>query len=117
MQAFTLEFHAVDPTTLILSTSGDMNMESAEALRKELTARVQGGGRTFLVDATKMEAIDSPAVSVLFSLLKLLSPVSGSVCIFGANLHVRKMLDLVQITRYVSIYASQEEALRALAAR
>jgi anti-anti-sigma factor len=89
----------------------DLHAQDTQVVRHELENKIRSGTRIFIIDAAQMDGIEASAISLIFTLLKLLSSVGGSVRIAGANSHVTKILNLTQITRYVPIYRSIEDAL------
>jgi anti-anti-sigma factor len=91
----------------IASTSHDAVLSAYQSLPKDKTKIV-------LLDFTKVEYINSSGIALVIQLLIEASGAEQRISAFGLSAHFTKVFTMVGITKYATLYASQDAALAAL---
>jgi anti-sigma B factor antagonist len=107
MAAYHLDYEQIQSGVQLLRISGEITSQSAPALRAEVSNLIDSGCKTFVFDFSAVDDIDSVGISALL----VISKMAAKTAIFGANTHIQKTLELAQVTRYIKVTRTQEEAL------
>ncbi len=68
-----------------------------------------------VLDLSRLRFVDSSGLGAILSCLRQLSAKGGDLKLCGMTKQVRAVFELVRMHRIFDIYATQQEALRALA--
>lgn len=102
--------HAVE----VLRFTGDIASTSREAVLGTYQALSKDAARLILLDFTKVDYINSSGIALVIQLLIEASNAGQKVYAFGLSAHFTKVFTMVGITRYAQLFASEDEALKAL---
>jgi len=97
-----------------IETSGELDLYSAPELKRRLSAAIDEGNGTLVVDLTQATFVDSTTLGVLVGAKKRLAPEGGSVSVVCPQNEVRRLFEVTGINRVFEIYETREEALAAL---
>ena len=101
--------HLVDGV-VVLSLSGRLNMVSAVTLRQTIGSLVQDGSSRFVVDLSGISFMDSSGLGALISGLKSARQAGGDLRIAAPTEQVQLVLQLTNMERVLTPYASAESA-------
>lgn len=87
-----------------------LDMQSREEFMHKAIPALEGE-LNVLLDLEALEFIDSSGIGALLSCKKELDKVDGKITIATHNVTIKKLLDLVRLTRVISIFNTVEEAL------
>jgi anti-sigma B factor antagonist len=90
-----------------------LGADKAPAFKQTMGKFIADGERTFILDLSAVEFIDSTGLGAILSLLKQLGK-GGEVMICGATGTVASMFKLTRMDRVFSLYANANEAAAAL---
>jgi anti-sigma B factor antagonist len=98
----------------VLRFEGDIASTSREAVLGAYQALSKDTDKIVLLDFTKVEYINSSGIALVIQMLIEASGAAQKVSAFGLSAHFTKVFTMVGITKYATLYASQDEALAAL---
>jgi anti-sigma B factor antagonist len=97
-----------------LALAGELDIADVPRLEQELDAAVAASTGAFLIDLTALEFLDSSGIRLLLRARALLGRADRGfalICPFGP---VRRAIELTGVSDLFTIYASREDAARAL---
>ncbi len=97
-------------TATIVTIEGKMNGASAEESRDQLRAVILDGGARLVLDLSGVTYVDSTALSVLVSTLKLARKEGGDLVLLGPTPPVRSLLEVTRLDRIFHIFEDEESA-------
>ena len=98
----------------VLRLEGDIASTSREAVLGLYQTLPKEETKTVLLDFTKVEYINSSGIAIVIQLLMEATNAGQKIAACGLSAHFTKVFTMVGITKYASLYASQEIALTAL---
>lgn len=111
MGDFDLESKAVGPGIWLMRLSGKVSALHTPGLRPEVERLMESGYKTFIFDFSAVTDIDSTGIGAFLAVAKVLLNVHGAARIFGPSSHIKKVLELAHLTRYIDVFPSQEDAV------
>lgn len=106
-----------DPEAMVFRLSGKMTgtQECYEFL-DDVRDAVHGGNPNIVLSLANVEKISSPGIGILAACYTSVTRVGGRLCIVAVPDHVATLLKIVCLWEVLPRYASESEALAALAA-
>jgi anti-sigma B factor antagonist len=99
-----------DGVTVLTVDEARLDAATCPRFRNEAAEGVTNGGRVVL-DASKLEFVDSTGLGALVSLLKTVGP-SGTLVVAGAGKQILKLLAVTKLDRVFTLENTPEEAVR-----
>lgn len=93
-----------------VATAGKLNMASAPELRRVVAAASADGGVRIVVNLADTEFMDSSGLGTLVGCLKAAREAGGDLRIANVQEQVRMVLELTNMDRIFTPYASVESA-------
>jgi stage II sporulation protein AA (anti-sigma F factor antagonist) len=98
---------------LIIRLEGELDHHYASRIRQAADAAVAAGDiRRIIFDFTRVGFMDSSGIGVIMGRYKLMQSVGGSVAAFGFSPMLDKLISMSGITKLISVYSTEQEALR-----
>ncbi|CFX51424.1 Anti-sigma F factor antagonist [Syntrophomonas zehnderi OL-4] len=98
--------------TLIVKLKGELDMQVADKLRKELDKKLENEKiENLIINLGKVTFIDSSGLGVIIGRYKKVSSRKGKMYIVGANPSVEKILVFCGINKLVPIYGSEQDII------
>jgi anti-sigma B factor antagonist len=91
-----------------------LNSSIAPDLKSALVMLNAQGKRNIILDLSEVQYADSSGLSALLRANSLCNASSGLFVVFGLNAHVRKLIEITQLDRVVTILPSQQESIEAV---
>jgi anti-anti-sigma factor len=79
--------------------------------------RLEEGARRFVWNLQQLEKLNSITLGVFISSLKTVRDSGGCVVLHSVPAEAKEMLELTQISQYIDIFNTEEEARQHLARR
>lgn len=98
-----------------LKLSGRIYADAAPQLKDHLMALAEKDLRGLLVDASKLEQIDSSGLNVFVSLLKQIRPDGGKIAFYGLNANLKRVFEITKLATVMSVAEERGVALGSLA--
>ncbi|MDJ1169738.1 STAS domain-containing protein [Roseofilum sp. BLCC_M154] len=97
-----------------IQPSGILDSTKAGQFRDEVSALVQSGADTILIDLKDVTFIDSSGLGALVAALKTVRSAGGKLLICSINEQVRMLFELTSMDRVFEVLSSREEFERQL---
>lgn len=109
---FTTEYP--EPNISSVHIQGEIDLYSSSALRTEFTRLIDQGYTRLILDAEKLEYMDSSGVGVLIHLLQKLKARNGRLAVCRLNGSPLRVLEMSNIISLLDVYSNMKEAITAL---
>lgn len=97
---------------MIVRLAGELDQHYASKLRTEIDTNVANKGiHKIIFDFSNVGFMDSSGIGVIMGRYRLMQSVGGSVCAFGINPRLDKLIEMSGIKRIISIYTDEQYAL------
>jgi anti-sigma B factor antagonist len=98
----------------VLDVRGEIDLDSAPALREQLTALVDGAAGDVVADLTNTSFIDSTGLAALVAGNNRAQAVGGSVRVVCSQPRILKLFRITALDEVLKIYPSRDEAVAAV---
>lgn len=88
---------------VLVTLSGSIYVEEAAAIRENLISYIDRGNKTFVIDLSDVDYIDSSGLGVLVAIQKRALQNGGSVIIRGLKGLVKDLFELTRLTKVFEI--------------
>ena len=109
-RGLTSVFHVsstmVDDGIARIGVVGEADLSTAPELRAALTAAIDGGARSVLVDLSRTTFIDSTTLGVLMGAVRRLRSRDGEIAIVCRDRNIRKIFEITLLDRIFSVFDS-----------
>ena len=112
-EQFTMDV-SVENQAVILRTNGYLNNVAGENIAEECYKQIDDGMVNFLLDLTHTKMVNSIGVSILIEIIEKLQDVDGKLGYCNLAPIVEKTFNIMVITQYSQVFASEEEGLSEL---
>ena len=92
-----------------------LDASKAPALREALTKRIDAGEQTVILDLSKVNFMDSSALSALIAAVKKMGPL-GTIAVAEMRPPVEKLLKITRMDRVFPLHATVDDAVAKLSA-
>ena len=106
---------ACDGRTAVLRLRGRLDASTASALL-EHRAALQGDGQNLVLNLAEVSFLGSSGVGAMLVLVERFAERAGAVHFAAPSQAVRSVVDLLELGEHLPIHATEDEAVRALAA-
>ncbi|MEA4890106.1 MAG: STAS domain-containing protein [Clostridiaceae bacterium] len=98
----------------VLVVEGRIDSTTSAELEKKLISLIETDGvKDIAMDFTAMDYISSAGLRVLLMAAKKAGKLGGKAVLAGLNANVKEVFDISGFSNILSIYTSQEEAVKA----
>ena len=99
---------------VIIETDGYLNNEGGEAISAICYEKIKGGQHKFLINMAGTKVVNSIGVSILIEIIEKLQEVDGKIGYYNLAPIVSKTFNIMGLTKYSTVFATEEEAVGAL---
>jgi len=99
--------------TFVILVEGELDMNTAGQLERELEAPLAASGSSLLIDLSHCEFIDSTGIALLVKTWQQLGG-NGRLALCGVAAQVERVLDVTGLDSTIPTHASREDALARL---
>ena len=96
-----------------LSLEGKVYADAAPELKAALFTAAERGMKLLVVDASKLEQIDSAGLGVFVEILKKIRPSGGKIVFFGLNQNIERVFEITKLWKVISVAKTREDAIGA----
>ena len=115
--AFSITDDRADALTTVLSVTGEVDMKTSPSFQRGLLRAIGAGKSGLVVDLSRVEFVDSAALTSLASAFDALRRRGGgSLAIVAPDSRMRALFEVARLDREFQIYDSRAEALEGLSA-
>lgn len=95
----------------VLDVVGEIDIYTTPQFKEELTAVIDRGFPSIVVNMRKVSYMDSSGFSALLSATKRLRPINGSLHLCCCNDGIRRMLQITRLDSIFGVYANEDDAV------
>jgi len=99
---------------IVLRLSGRLDASTAGALAAKLRASIDAGERRFIVDAERLDYVDSAGLQTLLIAAKRLQPLAGRIVLSALGEPIRRIFDIAGLSMLFEIHPDESAAVAAL---
>ena len=99
----------------ILVVGGEVDYEVSPQLKAHMMRAIKAGAKRLVLDLSDVTFIDSTAIGVIAGAVEKLDEAGGSLAIVSTHEKVVQIFEITGLDSVVTLHASREEALAALA--
>ena len=96
---------------VIISTDGYLNNVVGEKIAEACYEKIDGGKNKFLLNLERSSVVNSIGVSILIEIIEKLQDSDGKLGYYNLAPIVEKTFTIMGLTKYSTVYPSEEEAL------
>jgi anti-sigma B factor antagonist len=108
---FRIHQRPVDDRTTIVAVEGEIHVSTAPEFSAMLSATVEGGRTSLVLDLTGVMFIDSTGLSVLLNALRQVTHAGGQMAVVCSNPTVLRLFEITRLDTTFDIHAELEPAL------
>ena len=101
-----------ESNVVIIQTTGYLNNVGGEKISEVCYEMIDKGKSLFLLDLAGSKVVNSIGVSILIEIIEKLQDVDGKLGYFNLAPIVEKTFNIMGLTKYSTVYSSEEEALK-----
>lgn len=109
--AFEIDERALDATTRVVRVAGEIDLFTAPEFKQHITAAIEAGGRTVVVDLTATTFIDSSSLGVLIGAHRRLEEANGRLVVACDDATILKTFQITGLDGVFTIVRSADEAV------
>jgi anti-anti-sigma factor len=102
---------------IILRTDGYINNVGGEKIAEACYEKIDAGFKKFLIDMEKSSIVNSIGVSIIIEIIEKLQEIDGHIGYFNLAPIVAKTFKIMGLVEYSTIFESEEEAKKEMAAK
>ncbi len=95
----------------VVDLKGDVTSFSEQAIKQAWGEAAAHGSRQIILNFEKVQYMNSAGIAILIDLVADARKNQRQIALVWQNDHFRKILKMVGLTRYITIHATESEAL------
>ena len=99
----------------ILVVGGEVDYEVSPQLKAHMMRSIKAGAKRLVLDLSDVTFIDSTAIGVVAGAVEKLDEAGGSLAVVSTHEKVVQIFEITGLDSVITLHASREEALAALA--
>jgi anti-sigma B factor antagonist len=107
---FELETTIRDPWAVV-ALGGELDAHTAPRLREQLSSLLDEGRYRIIIDAERVEFMDSTGLGVLVGARKRATEHEGALAIVCTRANIVRLLDITGLDKVFPVFASLDQAL------
>jgi anti-sigma B factor antagonist len=110
----TVSEERIDPTGVVLSATGELDVVTAPALRERVNAALDAGVRRLVIDLREVSFMDSVSVAVLVHASRRLGPDGRMAIVIAPGSYTRLIFDASGLDGCLQLVATREQGIAAV---
>ena len=107
----TVSEERIDPSGVVLSATGELDIATAPALRERVTAALDAGVRRLVIDLREVSFVDSVAVAVLVHASRRLDPDGRMAIVIAPGSYTRLIFEAAGLDGCLHLVATREQGI------
>jgi anti-sigma B factor antagonist len=112
----SMSVRKVSSSASVLDIEGEINAAAEQVLMDAYNQACANGARMVVLNFTNLQYMNSSGIGLLVTLLIRARRQNQRLVAFGLNEHYTQIFELTRLNEAIAIYASEAEALQAVAA-
>lgn len=96
----------------VLRPKGELDVQTCQPLKDQIQESLRRGQNRLVVDLSDVTYVDSSALGVLVTGLKMVRQSSGTLKLCGLQGNVLRVFELTRLTKFFEIYENADQALK-----
>ncbi len=109
----TMDVRKVDDKVSVIDVKGELTAFAEDVLMQAYNQASDGGVRAVILNFEGLEYMNSSGIGLLVTLLIRVNREKQRLLIYGLTEHYRNIFQITRLDDAISIYDSEEEAVRA----
>ncbi len=109
--AVRLDEESLDPSGLILTVSGELDLATAPRLRARLTAAIDAGVNRLVIDLCPLDFLDSIALAVLLRARRHLGDAGAMAVVVAPGSYTRLIFEVAGMPQCIDVFDTREQAI------
>ncbi len=97
----------------IIKVIGELDALVSPKFKEKLSKAVETGSKKIIIDFENLIHINSLAMGILRSQLKVLEKKGGEIKIVQLNDHIKEIFEMIGLDEIIDIYETEEDAIEA----
>jgi anti-sigma B factor antagonist len=114
--ALRLTEESLEPSGVVLTVGGELDIATAPELRMRLNAAVEAGLSRLVIDLRDLSFLDSVALATLLHARTRLGQDGRLAVVVAADSYVRLIFEIAGMPQCIDIFATREQAVAHVAA-
>src|SRR5215510_6508698 len=110
-----MDINSLGERLVRVTLTGRLDTQGVDRLETRFIAALVPGANNAIVDLSQVDFVSSMGIRMLVSAARSLKARQASLAVFGAPERVTQVFEAVSLSKLLSICASEEEALAAVA--
>ena len=107
----TVSEERIDPSGVVLSATGELDVVTAPALRERLNAAVDAGVRRLVIDLRDVSFMDSVSLAILVHASRRLDPDGRMAIVVAPGSYTRLIFDAAGLDGCLQLVATREQGV------
>ena len=108
---FGVEVSDLSDRLSVIAVHGQADLHTAPDLRAAISAAIDRGAVSIVVDLSEATFIDSMTLGVLLGAVKRLRPSGGAVSVVCTDPHIRRIFEITLLDRIFTLHPDRQSAL------
>lgn len=100
---------------VVIKTEGYLNNDLGEEIEKITKKYIETGNKVFLINLKDSKIVNSIGASILIEIIEQLQDIDGELVLCELAPIIEKTFKIMGLTKYCSVYGTQDEAIKGLA--
>jgi anti-anti-sigma factor len=109
--SFHVTEELIQPSVLVLTVSGELDIATAPGLRTRLTTALEAGVTRLVVDLRPLSFLDSVALATLLHVRRLLGDGGRMALVVDPDSYIMLILEVAGLPACLDIVAAREQAV------
>jgi anti-anti-sigma factor len=105
----------LEPSGVVLTVGGELDIATAPELRARLTAALEAGRKRLVIDLRPVSFLDSVALATLLQARRLLGDAGRMAVVVAADSYVRLIFEVAGLPACIDLVETREEAVARVA--
>ena len=106
-----LDEESLDPSGLILTASGELDLATAPELRARVTAAIDAGVNRLVIDLCPLFFLDSIALAVLLHARRQLGDAGRMAVVVAPGSYARLIFEVAGMPQCIDVFETREQAI------
>ena len=116
VKEFSIDQHATDQGAVVLRVTGRLDARNAQTLLQTCREMEEKGSKNLVLNLSEVTFVASSGIGTLLALTEEFADASGSVHLVALSDPVMSVVELLNLTQFLNIGATEADALEAIGA-
>lgn len=109
--AVRLDEESLDPSGLVLTVTGELDVATAPQLRARLTAAIDAGVNRLVIDLSPLDFLDSIALAVMLQARTRLGDAGRIAVVVAPDSYARLIFEVAGMPQCIEVFETRRQAI------